>query len=325
MKIANKIIPLISNFSSLNGCNFHVLAYAVQGKRTVLIDAGNPGDVTKQFLPQLMEYNINIDDIDCILATHMHGDHVGGGFELSKKGIPLYLPQLEAGLLKNLSLAFDEFFAETFRILGQEDLIEKVRTGPNFGYLAGPHETEYILNDGDKIDLGDDIVLTVVSLPGHTNGCVGYYWEREGILFSGDAVQGLGETIGNLPIIVNPMAFEMTLKKLLKMPIRIMLSGHMFIGTGSHSSTANFIKYQPEINAFLLENLELHHLFFEAMEKAAYYKKNAPAIEIIRDAMDRIAEKIPIYVDYKKEISKPYKFPQMWLDTLTAYYRTAIK
>ncbi|GLI50899.1 MULTISPECIES: hypothetical protein [Tepidanaerobacter] len=58
MKLSNRvIIPLISNFSSLDGFNLHIIAYIINGKEVVLIDAGNPGDVTKHFLSQFKEDN----------------------------------------------------------------------------------------------------------------------------------------------------------------------------------------------------------------------------------------------------------------------------
>jgi ribonuclease/clavin/mitogillin len=41
------------------------------------------------------------------------------------------------------------------------------------------------LSDGQAIDLGN-MVVTAVHLPGHTRGHYGFYFEKEGILFSGD-------------------------------------------------------------------------------------------------------------------------------------------
>ena len=69
------------------------------------------------------------------------------------------------------------------------------------------------LTDGDVIDLGGGCELEVVHLPGHSQGSVGFYWRREGILLAGDSLPGVGGNIHGLPILDEPAAYERSLER----------------------------------------------------------------------------------------------------------------
>ncbi|KAJ3255179.1 Ethylmalonic encephalopathy 1 [Boothiomyces macroporosus] len=51
------------------------------------------------------------------------------------------------------------------------------------------------LLEGDKIHVGD-LEFKCIATPGHTNGCMCFYLEKEGVLFTGDAIliRGCGRT-----------------------------------------------------------------------------------------------------------------------------------
>lgn len=322
MRVLNKIIPLISNFKSLTGGNMHTCAYCLIADRPYLFDAGNPGDATGQYAPELELNGIELKDIGGVFVTHAHGDHAGGAFELRKLGIPLMLPEEEILYLESMPDAFDHFFAPTFRVLGQEEFIPKLRLGDKLGYLCGPCKVDRGLKDDEVIELAKDVHIRVVPIPGHTGHSVGYLWEEKGAMFTGDAIQGYGQSAGSLPIIQNPPAFERTLKKLLEMDVQVMMTGHMFQNRGTHGVTANNVKFQKEVDNFLLENLELHDIMLSGVSDAVAKKADAPFTEVAVCAMDNIAKYIPIFVDYKAPIPRPYNFPQVWVDTLAAYYLT---
>jgi glyoxylase-like metal-dependent hydrolase (beta-lactamase superfamily II) len=62
--------------------------------RTILIDAG----YGRQLFRHLTELNVAPEQIDVILLTHMHGDHIGGLLRDGKKAFPqaaLYMSQAE--------------------------------------------------------------------------------------------------------------------------------------------------------------------------------------------------------------------------------------
>lgn len=322
MRILNKIIPLVSEFQSIEGNNFHTCAYCLTADKPYLFDAGNPGDAVGQYAPELRLSGIELKDLGAVFVTHMHGDHAGGAFDLRELGVPLWLPEAEILYLESMPEAFDHFFAPSFRALGQEDLIPAMRLSKNLGYIAGPCQVDRGLKDGEVVELASDVHIKVVPIPGHTDHSVGYYWEETGAMFTGDAIQGYGQTVGGLPILLDPPAFERTLKRLLEMDLGYMLTGHMFQTSSRHSCTANPVKRRGEINNFLLENMEIHQIMLDGMAKAVAEKGEVPFTELIVPAMDEISKHMPILVNYKAPIPRPYNFPQLWLDTLVAYYRT---
>ncbi len=322
MRILNRIIPLVSNFISLEGGNMHTCAYCLMGDKPYLFDAGNPGDVTSQYAPELRYHGIELKDLGGVFVTHAHGDHAGGAIELHDMGVPLMLPEAEVPYLEDMPAAFDHFFAPSFRALGQADLIPKIRMSKKLGYITGPCKVDRPVKDDEVFELASDVHIRVIPIPGHTSHSVGYYWEETGAMFTGDAIQSYGQCIGALPIIQDPPAFERTLKKLLDMNVQIMMTGHMFQNSGTHGVTANNVKLQKEIDNFLLENLELHEIMLNGVADAVAEKGDVEFTELIVPAMDNIAKHIPILADYKAPIPRPYHFPQLWLDTLVAYYRT---
>lgn len=321
MRILDKIIPLVSEFQSIEGANFHTCAYCIMADKPWLIDAGNPGHAVEQYAPELRLNGIELKDLGGVMVTHMHGDHAGGAFDLHNMGIPLWLPEAEAPYLEDMSLAFDHYFAPSFRALGQEDLIPTLRQSKNLGYIMGPCKVDRRLKDDEVLELAADVHIRVVPIPGHTDHGVGYLWEETGAMAIGDAIQGYGQTVGGLPIIQDPPKFERTLKKVKEMNLRYMMTGHMFMTSSTHSCTANCVKRQKEIDNFLEENMEIHNIILDGMANAAA-KGDAPFTELIVPAMDYISRYMPILVDYKSPIPRPYPFPQLWLDTLVAYYRT---
>lgn len=322
MRILNRIIPLVSEFQSIEGANFHTCAYCILADKPYLFDAGNPGDAVTQYAPELKLNGIELKDLGAVMVTHMHGDHAGGAFDLHNMGIPLWLPEAEIPFLEDMPSAFDHYFAPSFRALGQADLIPTLRQSANLGYIMGPCKVDRGLKDDEVLELAKDVHIRVVPIPGHTDHSVGYLWEETGAMATGDAIQGYGQTVGGLPIIQDPPKFERTLQRVKEMDIQYMLTGHMFQTSSTHSCTANPIKRQSEINNFLAENMEIHKIMLDGVADAMAAKGDVPFSELIIPAMDNIARHMPILVDYKAPIPRPYNFPQLWLDTLVAYYRT---
>lgn len=90
------------------------------------------------------------------LNTHVHADHITGTDALSK-----IFPKMKAGLSD----------------------------------AAGDAKADLFFKHGEKIAVGN-LVVEVRHTPGHTDGCVTYILESEGMLFSGDALfhRGCGRT-----------------------------------------------------------------------------------------------------------------------------------
>lgn len=130
-----------------------------EGTKGIVIDPG--------MKPAALLRRIENIEIEAILLTHAHFDHIGGVDAVRKaKGCPVYLHPLEADWLTNA----------------------RKNGSLNWPDLGGPittDEAEYDLGEGQVLNfLG--IELKVFHTPGHSPGSVSFLWNDH--LFSGDVL-----------------------------------------------------------------------------------------------------------------------------------------
>jgi glyoxylase-like metal-dependent hydrolase (beta-lactamase superfamily II) len=124
-------------------------------------------------------------------------------------------------------------------------------------------------SDGNIIDCGNGIELKVVHLPGHTLGSVGFFWEKEGIFFSGDSVVGLHIEGGKLPVIFDLTAYVESLKRLQEIPIRFLLCGHHYRGFRLPAAP---VRQGGDIIQYLKDSQEYAQRLDEAITKVIPYR-----------------------------------------------------
>src|SRR4051795_9918352 len=140
--------------------------------RALLVD---PGDEAPKLLGAIEALGVQLD---AILLTHCHFDHIGAVAPIAKAtGAPVYCPQIEVPLLQDI-MAYVPW--------------------PGFG----PYESwdpEHTVSGGDQLSLaGYDI--DVLFTPGHSPGHVTYALRDDAdspvMLFSGDVLfqQSIGRT-----------------------------------------------------------------------------------------------------------------------------------
>lgn len=171
-----------------------IAAFVVEHPRgTLLIDAGVGRDAKKHFeetTPALMRAlaemsvkqpcvdaleaeGLTPQDIEAIVLTHAHWDHVSGVDDL--RSVPVWLTPEELAFAR-----VDDIGGELFRQLeatGPLELRELDFTGSAFGPF------------GTSVDFFEDGSVIIVPMPGHTPGSVGIFvTDAEGrrILFVGD-------------------------------------------------------------------------------------------------------------------------------------------
>lgn len=166
------------------------------GETITLIDAGIPIHEYKEFLKEtLKQYKFSIQDIDKILLTHHHEDHVGQVNELLKqKQVPVYahylaLPRLyyDENYLNNKY----EFFLKLYKEYGCFEMasqrFEKMNlTKSNRDNLK--IKADIIpLHDGEKVSH-----MQVIEVPGHSPDSIIFYNQSTKWQFSGDLVLKIG-------------------------------------------------------------------------------------------------------------------------------------
>ena len=139
--------------------------YLIKGDRNVLVDTGlardPPGLIAK------IRSSLGGSDLDMLVLTHCHADHVGGLNAVVKEfGCKAYAHPEDAARLRDGDSAY---------------ILDRM-----FGFRLGRCEVED-LPDGRIIDVGDPR-LRVVHTPGHTRGSICRYDEATCALISGDTL-----------------------------------------------------------------------------------------------------------------------------------------
>ncbi len=136
-----ELIPILDD-------NYVFLLQNKQTGKTALVD---PGDAD----PCLRSLKAKRKNLDFIIVTHHHADHIDGIVKLKEQfpNVLVYAPSKNKNQI--------------------------------------PH-VDFFVNDGELLRLPGLVDLIVVGLPGHTLGHVAYYSKLEKVLFSGDVLFGLG-------------------------------------------------------------------------------------------------------------------------------------
>jgi hydroxyacylglutathione hydrolase len=128
--------------------------------RGIIVD---PGDEPERILAAVEALGI---DVNAILLTHCHFDHIGAVAPVAKAtGAPVYCPEIEVPLLTDI-MAYVPW--------------------PGFGPFES-HDPEHTVAGGEHLSMAG-LEIDVVFTPGHSPGHVTYAIPDEGALFSGDVL-----------------------------------------------------------------------------------------------------------------------------------------
>ena len=150
-------------------------AFLITEPRLTLIDAGLAGS-RPLFLRYLKQIGRSIDELDRIVCTHGHPDHVGGVRELQDGDRT-------------------EVFVHPADLEGVSLTLREALAAPQGGTRRG-HLLQYVTpHPGAATSLSDGDVLPVlggleaIHTPGHTPGSVCLYARGPRVLFTGDVLQ----------------------------------------------------------------------------------------------------------------------------------------
>lgn len=160
-------------------------------------DAGNKGLVIDPgaYSRELMEAIEGLD-IPTIVNTHGHFDHIGGNeFVKERKNSSIAVHFADAPMLTDGMKNFSGYFA-----------IPQV----------SPPADILITSEDFKLEVGS-LLFDIFFFPGHTDGCIGLYHSKDGVLFSGDFI--FSDTIGRTDFPGGSMEkMKESIKKVLLLP-----------------------------------------------------------------------------------------------------------
>ncbi|MFS0656315.1 MBL fold metallo-hydrolase [Bacillus sp. 179-C3.3 HS] len=210
-------------------------AYLLKGEALTLVDCGPmTNEAQHAFVTQLKEHRLSIDDIDQVVLTHHHADHVGLlnmmkphvrvlGHALNEPYIsqdPVFMQrQIDYmnGFLQQLGVPLHRHECE--RIVKE-----------SYTYSCHAH-IDGVLKEGDRLS-GHEHFL-VMETPGHAQSHLSFLDEGTGRFIGGDL---LLTTISSNPLMEAPaegqerqkslLQYKTSLTRLLTLPIKTIYPGH---------------------------------------------------------------------------------------------------
>ena len=179
-----------------------------EGGRVTIVDAGCPA-YRPQLEPALTEIGRAIGDVEAIVLTHAHIDHVGFAQKLQdERGIPVYahtaeVPQATTGKAPHTEASY---VPAMFRYrTARRVIFHLARNG-----AARPPKVARVepFNDGDELDVPGR--PRAVHTPGHSPGHCVIHIPAEGAAFVGDAILGWNTITGQSGPILPPRQFNVS-------------------------------------------------------------------------------------------------------------------
>ena len=188
----------------------------VRGERNVLIDSSHLGP-EEYLLPALAALGLDVGDIDWLLNTHVHGDHIGGHHALvTKYG------------LKTATLASA---ADALR----DPVKVAIRVRTRFPKNSPPPQSDLKGVEPDRLLAEGELLegrFRAVATPGHDDDCLTWIDTQTNTAFTGDSLQANGTICQGVGFYRSLPAYRGTLATLRAQGLENLVCGHDYDGIG---------------------------------------------------------------------------------------------
>lgn len=217
-----------------------VNCYLIEDEPLTLIDTGpNSGKALDALQSQLAERNHSIEDLELLIITHQHIDHLGlAEIVAERSGAEVAALGLAADRLANFSEDAEREDAFAVELMLRNGIPEDVASAlqsvsRSFRGWGSKAEVTKRLEDGQSLPFGDRI-LQAFHRPGHSPSDTIFWDEERKILIAADH---LIAHISSNPLISPPLdgskerpqalvTYIESMRKTREMPAEIVLSGH---------------------------------------------------------------------------------------------------
>lgn len=203
--------------------------------RPLVIDVGLPSHVPA-IEAELARLGSHHHALSCAVATHGHGDHVGGLLALRELvPLPVALPQGIADLLAGAPVRTPGLrdIAHILPVMADQPFSlapyrELAPLGKQIGYsqlgVFFPFVADEWLIEGDHLPMAPDWEVLVT--PGHTDDSISFYNAKTRTLLSGDAVLAVDRRGWFNPEFVDAELSAKTEARLRTLDVEYLLPGH---------------------------------------------------------------------------------------------------
>lgn len=211
------------------GRKYHNFYLIIEKGAATVIDAGGSRELP--LLEAALAANgLTLDDVEALLLTHGHSDHIGFAGRAAEFGVAVKVHEKEGPLIRDFTAGTqmkptDVPFWKPKAIVFA---IEMLRAGAFRDHRFSDFET---VTDGERLDVPGR--PSVVATPGHTAGHACYLLDERRSLFAGDAlvtesIIESGQDPRLLPAVFHAdvdLARE-SARTLAQLPVDLLLPGH---------------------------------------------------------------------------------------------------
>jgi glyoxylase-like metal-dependent hydrolase (beta-lactamase superfamily II) len=230
------------------GTNYINFFLVEDGAKVTLVDTGLPGYWSQ--LPAALEsLHRSIADIDVVLLTHSHVDHIGNADRLINEAgtRTLIHPADRDAARRSERVGTKQLLPHMWRLYLVRYSLHLLRSGAT---SVPPLQEPGNLSDGETLDVPGK--PRVIHLPGHTPGSCGLFFEQRSVLFTGDALVTLDTLRGRIgpAVFTSPFsadtdrAYE-SLARLEGIEADVMLPGHGEPWTGGVRNAIRLARSSP--------------------------------------------------------------------------------
>lgn len=242
------------------------------GEGVSLIDSGIDAAVVDGcIVPALAQLGLAPDDLDFVLCTHCHGDHIGGHARLRELAPRAKFGVFAAGTEK---LRRPLFYSREIRAKFPAE-------SPAPPAVLDGVEPDFLIEAGETV-----AGLRLIPAPGHDSDAVAFFEPEKRLLVTGDSVQGNGTWGQGIALYMDRAAYRDTLMRLMALNAEVLVAGHRF------EPFPPVLPGEEKVRSFLEESLSFSEkydiLIREAEEEGIH---SVP--EIARRLLERIGCGMP--------------------------------
>lgn len=189
-----------------------------------------------------------------LFLTHMHFDHCGaaGWLKQSWPDLKVAASRSAADIIErpNAVKTITKLNDATF------EWIENEFPGRSSATPFHPFEVDFILDEGDSLEITSELTVQVLATPGHTWDALSFYIPEKKLLIAGEAV-GCMSTRGVIytEFLVDFDAYMQSMERLAKLDVDILCQSHNQVLTGTDAQT------------FCRRSIEAAHQFRKRLEQ----------------------------------------------------------
>ena len=227
----------------------------IRGEKNFLIDSSHL-EPEPYLVPALADLGMKPSDIDWLLCTHVHGDHIGGHYALHER--------------YGVKTATLDSAADALR----DPVKVAIRVRTRFPKNSPPPQTSLKGVEPDRLVKEGELLegrLRAIATPGHDDNCLVWFDEQTGTAFTGDSIQANGTVCQGIAFYRDLAAYRNTLAKLAREDIENIVCGHVYDGIG------NIVQGREAVAAAIRYSGERTKLYGERI--ASYLKEGVPVEE----------------------------------------------